>query len=63
MCRLRDRLLKNPKDLKVIEEFEEFKVEFKASKAKAEERRKKQEAKCWNCDGEFSPHHQCYSEL
>ena len=61
LCRLRDGL----KDLDDLEVLEEFEVE--ATKAKAEESRKEQEEetpKFWNCgDGEFSPHHQCYSEL
>ena len=42
-------------------------VEDERDLAKAEEgqreQEQKQEQKCWNCDGKFSPHHQCYSEL
>ena len=53
LSHLHNRLKKRLKDSEISRE--EFEVE--------KERQKEQEEKtlkCWNCDGEFSPNHQCY---
>ena len=67
MRRLHDRL----KDLeKSLEDGaispEEYEAEARKAKAEAdagERQREQQEEtqKCWNCNEEFSPDHQCYS--
>ena len=73
LMRLRDRF----KDLeKKLEDGaispEEYGVEIRKANAEAEaeigrkvqqqeEQQEEETPKCWNCEGEFSPDHQCYS--
>ena len=71
LIRLRDRF----KDLeKKLEDGaispEEYGVEIRKANAEAEaevgrklqqEEQQEETQKCWNCEGEFSPEHQCYS--
>ena len=62
---LRDRLIDLEKSLEdgAISP-EEYDAEARKAKAEAdagERQREQQEEKCWNCDGKFSPDHQCYS--